>query len=275
MPVPQPIAFDAADTAQVALWDELPLWSALAGELLLEHVPMDARRVLDLGCGTGFPGLELSERLGPAAFVVGVDPWRAALERAHAKSRTWPAPRFAAVLGDGARLPLRDASVEMVVSNLGVNNFADPPAAFAECRRVLVRGGHVVLSTNLVGHFHELYEAFADVLVRAEDHAALERLRAHVAHRATVDGLTEALEPHGFVVAATHTREVAWRFRDGAALLGHHFIRLGFLSAWYEIAGEQAEAHLGALVRALDERARAAGVLALHVPLAVLVARAR
>jgi hypothetical protein len=31
--------FDPNDPAIVALWDELPLWSALAGERLLEHLP--------------------------------------------------------------------------------------------------------------------------------------------------------------------------------------------------------------------------------------------
>jgi trans-aconitate methyltransferase len=51
----------------------------MAGLLLLEHVPMSARRVLDLGCGPGFPTFELAERLGGSARVVGVDPWSAAL----------------------------------------------------------------------------------------------------------------------------------------------------------------------------------------------------
>ena len=269
-----PAPFDGASPAHVALWDELPLWSALAGELLLEHVPLHGSRVLDLGCGTGFPGLEISERLGPTAFVVGVDPWRVALERAHAKSRTWPAPRFAAVLADGARLPLRTASIDLIVSNLGVNNFADPDAAFAECRRVLAPRGRLVLSSNLVGHFRELYEAFEAVLAHAHDTSARERLRVHVAHRATVLGLTATLDRHGMPVELAREREVVWRFRSGAALFSHHFIRLGFLPAWREVAGERADEHLAALEHALDERARKLGELALTVPLAVLVTRA-
>ena len=90
MHAPTPPPFDLARDEHVALFDELPLWSALAGQLLLEHVPLDARRVLDVGCGAGFPLFELAERLGEGARVVGVDPWAAALRRAGAKRSAWP-----------------------------------------------------------------------------------------------------------------------------------------------------------------------------------------
>ena len=264
--------FDPSRDEHVALYDELPLWSALAGQLLLEHVPLDARRVLDLGCGTGFPLLELAERLGPGARVVGVDPWAAALRRARAKRAAWPVANAGLVCGDGATLPLRDGAFDLVVSNLGVNNFADAAAAFAECRRVLAPGGRLALSTNLVGQFATLSAAFERVLERAGDEAARVRLRAHVAHRATVAGLRAALALERFEVLAVHERSVPWRFASGAAVLSHHFVRLGFLPAWREVAGADADARLAALATEL-EAAVQSGAIALEVPLAVVVAR--
>ena len=141
-----PDIFDELAERDVALFDELPLWSSLAGQLLLEHVPLTARRALDLGCGAGFPLLELAERLGPGAQVVGLDPWRLALRRALQKRETWRVPQAAMAAGDGARLPFRDSAFELVVSNLGVNNFADPDAVFAECGRALRPGGSFVLT---------------------------------------------------------------------------------------------------------------------------------
>jgi arsenite methyltransferase len=263
--------FDPGNEAHVALLDEVSLWSALAGSLLLDQLPMTARRVLDLGCGTGFPLFELAERLGPGAHVTGLDPWRSALARARAKREAWPVPQAALACGDGAAMPFHGGAFDLVVSNLGVNNFTDPDGAFAECRRVLVPGGALALSTNLVGHFTELYDVFAGVLERAGDTAALERLRAHVAHRATVAGLRESLERHGFRVESVCEREASWRFRDGTALLSHHFMRLGFAPAWREVAGDPG-ASLEPLREALDARAGAGG-LSLTVPLAALVAR--
>lgn len=272
MPGPNTPEFDLTRDAHVALYDELTLWSALAGQLLLEHVPLDARRVLDLGCGPGFPLLEMAERLGPGAFAVGVDPWAAALRRARAKGEAWAVANAALVRGDGARMPIRDGAFDLVVSNLGVNNFADAEGAFAECRRVLAPGGRIVLSSNLVGHFAALYAAFERVLARAADAAALERLRAHVAHRATVASLRAALARHGFEVLAVHERTVAWRFASGGAVLAHHLIRIGFLPAWREVAGEPAGARLDELAAELDAAAPPGG-LSLEVPLAVVLAR--
>lgn len=263
--------FDPANPTHVALLDELSLWSAQAGSLLLDVVPMTARRVLDLGCGTGFPLFELAERLGPGATVTGLDPWRTALVRARAKREAWPVPQAALACGDGASMPFRGGAFDLVVSNLGVNNFADPGSAFAECRRVLSPGGALALSTNLVGHFAELYQALAGMLERAGDDAALKRLAAHVAHRATVPALRESLERHGFRVESVCERETTWRFRDGTALLSHHFMRLGFIPAWREVMGGPG-ASLESLRAALDAHAGEKG-LSLTVPLAALVAR--
>ncbi|MEO5988549.1 MAG: methyltransferase domain-containing protein, partial [Candidatus Eisenbacteria bacterium] len=230
-------AFDAEDDHDVSLWDELPLWSALAGQLLLEHVPLTAQRALDLGCGTGFPLLELAERLGPRAHVVGVDPWRAAMRRAAAKRAAWPVGNTSLLFGNGARLPFRAATFNLVVSNLGVNNFAEPDVAFSECRRVLRPQGTLALSTNLAGHFDEFYATFEEVLTRLGDHSALARLHAHVGHRHTIESLGATLERHGLHLTGTHRHEAVWRFRDGSALLAHHFIRLGILPGWQEVAG--------------------------------------
>jgi SAM-dependent methyltransferase len=272
MPTDDTPPFDLARDEHVALYDELPLWSALAGQLLLEHVPLDAPRVLDLGCGTGFPLFELAERLGSGARVVGVDPWAAALRRARDKRAAWPVANAALVRGDGARLPVRDGVFDLVVSNLGVNNFAAPAAAFAECRRVLAPRGRLALSTNLVGQFAALYAAFERVLASAADAAALERLHTHVAHRATIAGLSGALERGGFEITAVHERTVPWRFANGAAVMSHHFVRLGFLPAWREVAGDRADTRLAALAAELDVAAGPSG-LALDVPLAVVIAR--
>lgn len=261
--------FDAGRDDHIALYDEMPLWSALAGQLLLEHVPLAAARALDLGCGAGFPLFELAERLGPGAFAVGADPWAAGLRRANRKRVTWPVPNASLVRGDGTQLPFRHGAFDLVVSNLGVNNFSDPGAAFDECRRVLAPGGALALSTNLVGHFSELYAAFERVLARAGDGDALERLRVHVAHRATIAGLRDTLGRHGFAVTAVHERSVPWRFASGEAVLAHHFMELGFVDGWRGVAGERADETLRALAAELDAMP---GGVTLTVPLAVVIA---
>ena len=265
-----PAPFDPANARDVAIYDELPLWSALAGELLLECVTLaGARRVLDLGCGTGFPLLELAERLGHRAFVTGLDPWAEALARAREKIERWSPGNAVLARGSGAAMPFRAGAFELVVSNLGVNNFDDAAGALRECHRVLRPGGILGLSSNLSGHMRELYAAFERVLSAAGDRDGLERLRRHVEHRATIASLRERLEASDFRVTAVREREAVLRFASAEALFAHHFIRLGFRPAWEEIAAPKS---LGALGAELDRVAAVEGELRLTIPLAYLEA---
>jgi arsenite methyltransferase len=69
----------------IAAYDELPLL-AMFGLLLLDEVPLTRVKVaLDIGCGTGFPLIELAEQLGLGTHVHGVDRWSAAMTRAAEK----------------------------------------------------------------------------------------------------------------------------------------------------------------------------------------------
>lgn len=226
--------YDFDSPAFVEHYDELPLWSAAFGQLLLEHVPLlDGTTALDVGCGTGFPLLELAQRLGPGSVVHGLDPWSTAIVRAERKRRQWGVANAHVHVGDAARMPFRGASFDLVVSNLGVNNFADPRASLAECRRVLRGGGTLALTTNLIGHMRELYEVLADALGESE------ALHAHIHHRATIRGLHDLLGQAGFTV--THVFEDAFvmRYASGAALFRHDFIRFAFLPGWQKVAGEE------------------------------------
>src|ERR1041385_3818774 len=77
---------DFSSARVIAAYDELPLWSAMFGLLLLEEVPLArVKMALDVGCGTGFPLIELAERLGSGTQVHGLDPWAAGLKRAAEK----------------------------------------------------------------------------------------------------------------------------------------------------------------------------------------------
>jgi len=262
----------------ISAWDEVSLWGARFGILLLEEVRLArGMRVLDLGCGTGFPLFELSNVLGTTSHLVGVDLWRGALARGAAKRRAYEAERVSLVQADGASLPFGAAAFDLIVSNLGVNNFADPAAAFAECARVLRLGGQLVLTTNPRGHFRELYAAFRDVFAELK---VGEEVRARLAedehHRSDLESLRGMLANAALTVTRTRERSAELRYLDGSAFLRHWLIRLGFLPAWRKIVGSEGSPEERQVFERLEGRLNAIaaerGELRMTLPLLFLEA---
>ena len=100
---------------------------------------------LDAGCGPGRHALALA-RMGYR--VVGLDRAAVLLEAGRRASGGAPWPRF--VRGDYARIPFPDASFDAVLNlgtALGYRGEREDLAALREFRRVLARGGRLVLET--------------------------------------------------------------------------------------------------------------------------------
>ncbi len=264
--------FDPDRPELVSALDEVSLWSAMFGLLLLKHLRLKPKmRVLDIGCGTGFPLLELAQRLGPSSTVVGIDPWKAALDRAQRKAAARKIRNVEIRQGDGAALPFADGEFDLVVSNVGVNNFDDPEAVFAQCRRVSRPSARIVLTTNVRGHMEEFYDVFASTLRELDLTARLGRLEDHVDHRLSVDVISEMLERAGFRVVRVFRETHTMRFADGSAMLRHSFMKIGFLDGWRGVLepAEEAEVFLR-LEHNLNRLAAAHGTLEVTIPAAYL-----
>lgn len=113
-------------------------------------------RILDLGCGTGYFTRQLAQRY-PGAQVTAADLSSGMIE--HARSISPEGIRWA--VSDAEQLPFADGSFDVVFSNLMVQWCAHPDRVFAECRRVLDRGGVLQCSTLLEGSLRELAQAWA------------------------------------------------------------------------------------------------------------------
>jgi demethylmenaquinone methyltransferase/2-methoxy-6-polyprenyl-1,4-benzoquinol methylase len=99
-------------------------------------------RVLDLCCGSGDLCF-LAEDRG-AGSVVGADftlPMLAVARR----RRMEGSRRSGFVQADALRLPFADGTFDVITISYGLRNIADLPAALAEMRRVLARGGRAVV----------------------------------------------------------------------------------------------------------------------------------
>ncbi len=257
------------------LYDELPLWSAPFGLMLLEQVAMrPGMTILDVGAGTGFMTIELAQRFGCDAVVIAVDPWEAAMNRLIRKLDYLGIRNVRTVVQDAATIDLPDSSVDLVVSNLGINNFDDAEAVLRTCFRVAKPGASLILTTNLVGHMNEFYQAYRSVLVELGFAGQLAALDAHISRRATVSSVKTLLERAGFTFVEAVTRSYRERFVDGSSLLRHHFIRLGFLPGWKSVAPEgSVEKTFASLEHRLNAIATQHGELSFTIPAACIQAR--
>jgi arsenite methyltransferase len=258
----------------VDYYDELPLWSAPFGLMLLEHVILrPGMTILDVGAGTGFMTIELAQRCGPDTVVIAVDPWEAATKRLRRKLDLLGLRNVRILAREATTIDVPDASVDLIVSNLGINNFDDPEAAVRACFRVAKPGASLFLTTNLVGHMSEFYDAYRSVLRELGFADRLATLDAHINHRATVDSVRALLERAGFDFVNAVTHSFRERFVDGSSLLRHYFIRLGFVPAWKSVAPEGAvEQTFAALEQRLNAIAAERGELSLTIPAACIQA---
>lgn len=95
--------------------------------------------VLDLGCGTGMFFGELSNK---AKFIVATDISIEMLKFAKERSQV-----AFLIQSDASHLPIRDQSLDAVVSVTMLQNVSDPIGVISEIARVLKRGGIAVITS--------------------------------------------------------------------------------------------------------------------------------
>jgi len=136
------------------------LQARVAAELLerLAVFAFEPRVVLDLGAGTGRVTRELKRRYR-GALVIALDLAPGMLREARRHQQWWR--RFERVCADALRLPLADASVDVVFSSLMLQWCEPLDTALAECRRVLKPDGFFAFSTFGPDTLHELRGAWA------------------------------------------------------------------------------------------------------------------
>ena len=267
------IDFNHPDIASVV--DELSFWSSRFGHMLFDL--LEIRRdlnILDVGCANGFPLFELAHVFGSSCQLTGIDIWREALERARFKLQIHGLANVRILEADAAQQPFGDAEFDLIVSNLGINNWENPQAVLAECFRVARPDAQIILTTNVVGHYQEFYEAFAETLREMDKAELIEKLDAQAAHRGTRATLSSLLAEAGWKLTRVVENSFEMRFADGAALLHHSLIRFGFLGGWRGVvAGEDEREAFRRIESKLNAIAHQQGELRMTVPMLYLEAK--
>jgi ubiquinone/menaquinone biosynthesis C-methylase UbiE len=100
------------------------------------------RRVLDVGCGTGYLLRSLAGRYPEAEELAGIDPAPSMVELA---ARTTNDDRLHVSVGVAEQLPYSDGRFDLVLTTTSFDHWTDQAAGLRECARVLMPGGAFIL----------------------------------------------------------------------------------------------------------------------------------
>jgi ubiquinone/menaquinone biosynthesis C-methylase UbiE len=253
------------------IYDETSFWSARFGALLFDHLEIRRGiRGLDVGCGTGFPLIELAHLHGASSHFTGIDISAEALKRARMKREIHGLTNVKIVETDVTSMPFPNAHFDLVVCNIGINNFRDAGAALRECRRVAKTGARLVLTSNVQGHFAALYALLDAILGESGMQPARDALRREEKHRHSRQALMNLLVDSGFTVSRGFERSFQMRFADGSAMLRHALVKW-FLDGWRQAVGAANEREVfDALEARLNAAAERDGCVQMPVPMLYL-----
>jgi len=261
--------FDSNDPELISIIDELPLWSAPFGLKLLDYTVLKPNiNVLDVGCGLGFPLIELSQRFGDTCKFYGVDPWQSALKRAQAKIYKYKITNTVVTKSIAEKLPFKNNSFDLIVSNNGINNVQDIRQTLSECFRVSNSGAQFLTTMNLENSMIEFYNVFEETLIENNLNEEVGKMKAHIySKRKPIDEMKSLIENSGFKIKNITEDNFSLRFLNALTMFNHTLIKYWFLGSWKDILKPENLEKIFKLVEVkLDKIAKQNGEIKLTIP---------
>lgn len=153
-------------------------WASPLGSMLYDNAQALSRRLgawqlpiewlnipqggtaLDVGSGPGNVTASLARAAGPGGVALGVDISEPMLQRA---VRNEAGPQVGFIRADAQRLPLRDNTVDAVVSTAVLQLVPQPAVALAEIARVLRPGRRVAIMVPTAGRLAQFAQRLPNI----------------------------------------------------------------------------------------------------------------
>jgi len=248
--------FDDLSSADAAILETfvVPRYLALYANLLLDMLLAgEAARVAHLGCRTGFPDLELFERI-PSVSLVGVDSSAPALELARNKAHARGELDIEYLIADSYPTALETGQYSHALSLHPNLDRAARTALLQELARVLYSGGQALIAMPMRGSFQEITDMFKEYALKEDAAEFGKALEASFRNRPTLESLSEELEAAGLSDVDVKLQHRQLEFDGGRALIEDPAMRLLILPeirTWLQV--DQLDGALDYLARAVDK----------------------
>ena len=269
-------SFNPDDPDLISVIDELPLWSAPFGLKLLDTINLKPGiNALDVGCGLGFPLIELSQRLGTSCNVYGIDPWESVIERINLKIKTYDLKNVIAIKGAAEELPFDDNFFDLIVSNNGINNVKDLHKSLNECSRVSKSGAQFTITLNLEDTMIEFYNLFEETLIKNNLAEEVKKMKEQIySKRKPLEEIKKSLSETGFEIKSIKNDSFTLKFLNGATMFNHSLIKYWFLDGWKNLLKpDDLQNIFEQLENKLNSAAKETGEIILTVPFVTIDCR--
>lgn len=108
--------------------------------------PQAGEFCVDLGSGRGNDVIRLADEVGDSGYVYGIDISEGMIAKAKASLQKFEVNNAEILFAELEILPLKDNSVDLVISNCTINHASDKTKVWKEVHRVLKPGGRFVVS---------------------------------------------------------------------------------------------------------------------------------
>jgi trans-aconitate 2-methyltransferase len=184
---------------------------------LLDYLPREARRVLELGCGTGNLSLQLAPTfpLAELTLVDGSAEMIALVRSRIDHSTSKPGARVAYVEARFEELDLPARSFDLVVSSISLHHVEDKAALYARVRSLMTAGGRFCFADQIRGepesNHKRNWERWLD-FCRERGHCTSDEIDSLLQHAAAHDHYT-TLSDHFALLSNARFSEIdcVWR----------------------------------------------------------------
>ncbi len=189
----------------------MDLYIALSS-VVKKHTELPNPYILDLGCGPGLLSAEILKQI-PRATVIGIDPLKKMLTLAKENTKTSTVQIFEPILGISEKIPLKENSINVIVSRFSLPYWEHPQNSFSEMNRVLKPKGKIILEA--LNRDFPRWKLFGIKIGMLFNRAGRDVTKYHVdayglAH--TQEEVEIFFKETGFTIVEIHGKKNEWKF---------------------------------------------------------------